>query len=85
VKYSHLGEDFKNPTIKKAFDLLCLARVVRKVPACSPPVLPGASASERKFKALMLDIGPMQHLSGMPVDVGNARADLLAIHQGAMA
>jgi uncharacterized protein len=86
VKYSHLAEDYANPTIKKAFDLLCLAQVVRKVSACSPSVLPlGASASERKFKALMLDIGLMQHLSGMPVDVEYARADLLAIHQGAMA
>ena len=86
VKYSHLAEDYTNPTIKKAFDLLCKAQVIRKVSACSPPVLPlGASASERKFKALMVDIGLMQHLSGMPVDVEYARTDLLAIHQGAMA
>jgi hypothetical protein len=86
VKYSHLAEDYTNPTIKKAFDLLCLAQVVRKVPASSPPVLPlGASASERKFKALMVDIGLMQHLTGMPVDVEYARTDLLTIHQGAMA
>ena len=33
----------------------------------------------------MVDIGLMQHLSGMPVDVEYARTDLLAIHQGAMA
>lgn len=86
VKYSHLAEDYTNPTIKKAFDLLCLAQVVRKVLASSPPVLPlGASASERKFKALMVDIGLMQHLTGMPVDVEYARIDLLTIHQGAMA
>jgi predicted AAA+ superfamily ATPase len=86
VKYTRLAEDYTNPTIKKAFDLLCLAQVVRKVPACSPPVLPlGVSASERKFKALMVDIGLMQHLSGMPVDMEYARTDLLAIHQGAMA
>ena len=86
VKYSNMAEDYTNPTIKKAFDLLCLAQVIRKVSACSPPVLPlGASASERKFKALMVDIGLMQHLSGMPVDVEYARTDILAIHQGAMA
>ncbi|MGD9973877.1 MAG: ATP-binding protein [Desulfatirhabdiaceae bacterium] len=86
IKYAHLAEDYTNPTIKKAFDLLCQARVIRKIPACSSPQLPlGASASERKFKALMLDIGLMQHLSGMPVDVEYARTDLLAIHQGAMA
>ena len=86
VKYAHMAEGCTNPTIKKAFNLLCLARVIRKVSASSPPELPlGASASERKFKALMVDIGLKQHLSGMPVDVEYARTDLLAIHQGAMA
>ena len=86
VKYAHMAEGYSNPTIKKAFDLLCLAQVIRKVSAVSPPELPlGASASERKFKALMVDIGLMQHLSGMPVDLEYARTDLLAIHRGAMA
>jgi predicted AAA+ superfamily ATPase len=33
----------------------------------------------------MVDIGLMQHLCGMPVDIEFARADLLAIHNGAMA
>ena len=86
VKYAHLAEGYTNPTIKKAFDLLCLALVIRKVPTSSPPVLPlGASASERKFKAVLVDIGSMQHLSGMPPDLEYVRSDLLAIHQGAMA
>ncbi len=86
VKYTHLAEGYTNPTIKKAFDLLSLARVIRKVSSSSPPEVPlGASASARKFKAIMVDMGLMQHLSGMPVDVEYARIDLLAIHQGAMA
>lgn len=86
VKYVNLAEGFSNPTIKKALDLLCLARVVRRVRAASPSGLPlGASASERKFKALVVDIGLMQHLCGMPVEVEYARTDLLAMYQGAMA
>jgi len=86
IKYSQLAEGFTNPTIKKAFDLLCLAQVIRKVPATSPAGLPlGAAASERKFKALMLDVGLMQHLSGIPVDVEFAKTDLLSIYQGALA
>jgi len=86
IKYSQLAEGFTNPTIKKAFDLLCLAQVIRKVPATSPAGLPlGAAASERKFKALMLDVGLMQHLCGMPVDVEFAKTDLLSIYQGALA
>lgn len=86
TKYSQLAEGFTNPTIKKAFDLLCLAQVIRKVPATSPAGLPlGAAASERKFKALMLDVGLMQHLCGLPVDVEFAKTDLLSIYQGALA
>jgi len=86
IKYSELAEGFTNPTIKKAFDLLGLAQVIRKVPATSPAGLPlGAAASERKFKALMLDVGLMQHLCGMPVQVEFAKTDLLSIYQGALA
>ena len=86
TKYANLAEGFSNPTIKKGFDLLCLARVVRKVRAASPSGLPlGAGASERKFKALVVDIGLMQHLCGMQVEVEYARTDLLAIFQGALA
>jgi len=62
IKYSELAEGFTNPTFKKTFDLLSLAQVIRKVPATFPAGLPlGAAASERKFKALMLDVGLMQH------------------------
>jgi len=37
------------------------------------------------FKALMLDIGLMRYLSGMPADLEYAKTDLLAIYRGAMA
>jgi predicted AAA+ superfamily ATPase len=86
IKYSHLAEGFSHPTIKKAFDLLCLAQVIRRVPSASPSGLPlGATASARNFKALMVDIGLMQHLCGMPMSGDYAQKDLLAIHQGATA
>lgn len=83
IKYTHLAEGFTHPTIKKAFGLLCLAQVIRRVPSANPSGLPlGATASARNFKALMVDIGLMQHLSGMPMDAAYAQNDLLAIHQG---
>ena len=86
IKYSHLAEGFTHPTIKRAFDLLCLAQVIHRVPSASPSGLPlGATASARNFKAIMVDIGLMQHLSGMPMDADSSQKDLLAIHQGAMA
>lgn len=86
LQYAKLTDGFSNPTIKKAFDLLCLAGVVARVPAADPSGLPlGASASARIFKALMVDIGLMRHLSGMPVEVEYGKPDLLRIFQGAMA
>jgi len=86
IKYARLAQGFANPTIKKAFDLLNMAQVIRKVRSTSPAGLPlGAYASESKFKALMLDIGLLRHLYGMPVDVEYTKNDLLAVYQGAMA
>ena len=86
IKYSNLAEGFTNPTLKKAFDLLGMAQVIRKVPSASPAGLPlGASASERKFKAIMVDLGLMQNLCGLAANTEYVKSDLLAIYQGALA
>ena len=86
IKYARLGEGYANPTLKKAFEALCLAHVARRIPSVYPSGLPlGASASARIFKALMLDVGLMRFLSGMPDDREYAKGDLLAIYRGAMA
>lgn len=86
IKYSNLAEGYSNPTVKRAFDLLCKAGVATRVPAASPSGLPlGASANPRRFKALMVDIGLMQHLRGLPMDLEYGKTDLLHIHEGDMA
>jgi len=86
IKYSKLAEGYSNPTLKKAFDVLCLANIVRKISSVNPSGLPlGASASEKIFKALLIDIGLMRYLSGMPVNVEYGKTDLLNIYNGAMA
>ncbi|MBZ4220465.1 MAG: AAA family ATPase [Chlorobium sp.] len=86
IKYARLGEGYSNPTLKKAFDVLCLAQVARRIPSVDPSGLPlGATASAKLFKALLLDIGLMRYLSGMPNDIEYAKSDLLAIYRGAMA
>jgi len=86
IKYSRLAEGFSNPTIKKAFDLLCLAQVIHKIRSASPAGLPlGATASERKFKAIMVDIGLMRYISGMPVNLEYSEPHLLSIFKGALA
>lgn len=86
IKYSELAEGFSNPTIKKAFDLLETARLFKKVRVASPSGIPlGASANDKKFKAVMLDIGLMAHLNGMNIAQEYQKSDLLSVFRGAMA
>jgi uncharacterized protein len=86
TKYSRLAEGYSNPTLKKSYELLCLAGVIRKISATDPSGLPlGAKASAKIFKTLQLDIGLMRYLSGMPADVEYAVTDLLDMYRGAMA
>ena len=86
IKYSSLGEGYSNPTLKKAFDLLCLAKVIQKVSSIDPSGLPlGASASAKIFKSLVADIGLMCHLTGMSLDIEYTEQDLLNIYRGALA
>jgi len=86
IKYARLTNDFTSPTNKKAFDLLNMARVIYKIPSTSPAGLPlGASASSKKFKALMVDIGLMQNLCGVNFNEEKNKLDLLDIYRGALA
>ncbi len=65
IKYSHLSEEYSQPTIKKAFDLLETARLFSMVPAASPSGIPlKLSASDKKFKVLFLDIGLLSAMNG---------------------
>lgn len=86
IKYSRLAQGFSNPTIHKAFDLLCMAEVLHKIPATRTPALPfGSNTNNKRFKASLIDIGLMQRLTHLPVNVELRQEDLLAIHRGKLA
>lgn len=86
IKYSNLTDGFSNPTIKKAFDLLCLANLIYKVSSTDPSGLPlQISSSGKIFKAVLLDIGLMRYLNRMPIETEYLSKDLLHIYRGAMA
>jgi predicted AAA+ superfamily ATPase len=86
IKYSELADGFSNPTIKKAFELLETARLVKKVKAAFPSGIPlGASAKEKKFKSVMLDIGLMANLNGINISKEYMKSDLLSVFKGSMA
>ena len=73
-------------TNRKAFDLLVKARVIHKIPSCDPSGLPlGATATPKKFKASILDIGLLQRLCRVPVELELQQENLLAIYRGKMA
>jgi uncharacterized protein len=86
LKYTRLNEGHSGLTNKKAFDLLAKARLIHKIPSCDPSGLPlGASANQKKFKASMLDIGLMQRLCQVPVELELKQENLLAIYRGKLA
>jgi len=86
IKYTNISDEFTGPTNKKAFDLLLMARVVHKIGAASVASLPlGASVSERKFKAVLVDIGLMRTLNDLPANIEYSKNDLLQMYNGALA
>ena len=86
IKYSHLAQDFSGPTIKNALTLLSMAQVITPIPNCSPPTLPlEASAHMKTFKAAFLDIGLMQSLCRLPMDMQDINKNLLTVYRGGLA
>jgi len=86
VKYTRLDDSHTGPTNRRAFDLLCKARVVHKIASCSPSGLPlAASANDKRFKAALLDIGLLQNLCQVPVDLELREDDLLSMYRGKLA
>ncbi len=86
LKYTRLNDGHSSQMNRKAFDLLVKARVLHKIPACDPSGLPlGATANQKKFKASMLDIGLMQRLCQVPVELELQQENLLAMYRGKLA
>lgn len=86
VKYTRLDDSHTGPTNRRGFDLLCKARVVHKISSCNPPGIPlGASVNVKRFKAALLDIGLLQNLCQVPVDLELREEDLLAMYRGKLA
>ena len=86
IKYAQLSRDFSIPTIKRSMELLSWARVIYPVRSANPEGLPlGATASMKRFKTILVDIGLMNHLCSMPMDEQWSRMSLLTLYEGALA
>ncbi len=85
INYSRLSDDFTQPTLKKALEVLVNAKIVHRIDSVGRLELPlDIQTSSRKFKALMLDIGLWQRASGMPVDNVIREKNLMDIYRGAL-
>jgi len=86
LKYTRLSTDHTGQLNHKAFDLLIKAKIIHKIPSCDPSGLPlGATANQKKFKAAMLDIGLLQRLCQVPVELEMKQENLLAMYRGILA
>jgi len=86
IKYSRLTDSHAHATARRAFDLLCKARVIRCVHSATPAGLPlSAHLSTKRLKAVMVDVGIWQHLRGMRIGSEYPKSDLLDAYRGAMA
>ena len=84
-KYSHVDRDIPSRELKEALELLEKAGVLHCVKATSGDGLPlEASAKQRHFKCIFLDIGLMQNMCGYSGDILQS-SDILSIHNGAIA
>jgi uncharacterized protein len=85
TKYASLSEDYSNPTIKKAYQTLVLAKLVHKINSVNPQGFPLNIMTAKVFKSSMLDIGIMNYLCGIYKTDEYFKNDLLGIYRGAMA
>lgn len=86
VKYSRIDPDSRSYKVKKALLLLERAGLLHKVLGTGAVKLPlQGSEKPDKFKLLSVDIGLFQHLLGFDWRTLAVDADLLTIHNGAMA
>ncbi|MEA2068444.1 MAG: DUF4143 domain-containing protein, partial [Verrucomicrobiota bacterium] len=86
IKYTRLNDGHTGVTNRKAFDLLCKARILHKIPVCTPAGLPlSATVKGKKFKACFLDVGLMQRLCEVAVGEALGEENLLAIYKGKLA
>ncbi len=86
MNYASLDRTFTGVTNRKAFELLEKAELVHRVYATDPSGLPlGAGRNSRKFKAVFLDIGLMQRMSGVPAGKDFLSGNLLSLYQGRLA
>jgi predicted AAA+ superfamily ATPase len=83
--YTRIDKEERARDLGRAFDLLCLARVIHRVSHSSANGIPlGAEASDKIFKVLFMDVGLMCRALGLHLADIEAVDDLMLVNQGAL-
>ncbi len=86
IKYTSLYPEKRVEKIKESLNLLEHALLIQRVRSTSAQGIPlGASASDKIFKTIFVDIGLMQHICGIPPSLVLEQANLLDVYRGALA
>jgi uncharacterized protein len=85
-KYSRVDSDARSRDVKRALELLVMARVVRRVTHTEATGLPlGATLKESAFKTYFLDVGLVNAACGIDRLTPEQVADARFVNEGAMA
>ncbi|MBQ7251322.1 MAG: ATP-binding protein [Kiritimatiellae bacterium] len=85
VSWAGLSREHAGATNKKAFSLLCKARLLHACRAVAGAAFPFESDATPRIKPYAGDVGLFQARSGMPVDPQILAGDILSVYQGALA
>lgn len=83
--YSHVDREDRARSLRKALDLLCLARVAHQVRHTSANGIPfGAESDDRRFKALFLNVGLLCRGCGLTAADIETAEDPMLVNAGAV-
>lgn len=84
--YKNVKRDEGTPSIKKAFDLLSLARVSHRIKSTSANGVPlGAEVNDKFFKAIFIDVGLSSGMLGLQLNHINNIEEIVLVNKGAIA
>ncbi|MCK4415223.1 MAG: ATP-binding protein [Candidatus Eisenbacteria sp.] len=84
-KYVHVDPEQRSRDLKPALDALCHARIAHRVPHSSCSGIPlGATASQRHFKVLFMDVGLLAGICGLNLVDFEQAEDIMQVNAGAV-
>ena len=84
IVYTRLYKHATGTTNRKAFDLLCRAKLINRIDSANPSGFP-LGLEGKRFKASILDIGLMQHICGVEPSMAVGNNSLLSVFNGQLA